>query len=73
MSDLILNPPCLDCREPIEDGLGSSKYPTDAKFSRCYLCAFCRTHRYTNEHSALSRCRAGLARLRGESFEEIGQ
>ena len=55
-----MSAPCLDCREPISDGVGSDKYPPDAQWSRCYLCAFCRTHRYKSEAHAIARVRAAF-------------
>ncbi len=53
---------CLDCEQPIQDGVASDEYPADAEWSRCYLCALCRTHRYRTEAQAMARCEAGLAR-----------
>jgi hypothetical protein len=61
-------PICLDCREPLRDGVLSGRYPTGAFWSRCYLCVFCRTHRYKSEAHAISRCRAAFERqAEGES------
>jgi hypothetical protein len=55
-------PVCLDCREPLRDGVLSKRYPPGAMWSRCYLCVFCRTHRYKSERHAIARCRAAFER-----------
>lgn len=60
-------PPCLDCREPIADAVRSDGYPEKAQWSRCYLCAFCRTHRYRSERHAMARIWAGFERARAEA------
>jgi hypothetical protein len=58
-----VNPPCLDCGEPLTTHPGSDKYP-GFNFSNIYLCPFCRTHRYRSEAAALARCQAGLEKRR---------
>ena len=59
--------PCLDCAAPLP-ALTSPDYPPDALFSKCYLCPFCRKHRYTSEAHALARCRAGLPKRFPERY-----
>lgn len=60
----MIYPPCLDCGEPLTRAPLGPAYPKDAIWSSCYLCPFCRTHRYKSEAQALARCVAGLERLR---------
>lgn len=57
-------PPCLDCRAPLTTHPASEAYGPAFLWSACYLCPFCRKHRYKSEAHALARCQAGLARLR---------
>jgi hypothetical protein len=52
-------PPCLDCGEPLTVAPFAAAY-NGAGFSSCYLCPFCRTHRYKSEAHALARVRAGF-------------
>jgi hypothetical protein len=62
-----MTPPCLDCKAPLTESPASEAYGTEVLFSACYLCPFCRTHRYKSEAHAMARCRAGLERLRSSS------
>lgn len=59
-------PVCLDCGTAAMGGVGSDKYPKAAFWSRCYLCAFCRTHRYKSEAHAIARVRAAFERAEQE-------
>lgn len=61
------SPPCLDCGKPLIVAPFSDQYPKGTAFSSCYLCPFCRTHRYASEAAALARCRAGLDRQRSQA------
>lgn len=55
-----MTPPCLDYKEPLTTHPASDAYGPALLQSACYLCPFCRTHRYKSEAHALARGLSGF-------------